>query len=527
MAVSDQQDVFDFLHSGTTFAATSGGEDVRRIDTHCASIFLTGARAWKLKRAVRFPYLDFSTVDLRKQALTNELILNRRIAPDLYLGLHAITRQQGGQLELDGPGEPVDWVLEMRRFEDGALLSELADRHTLPPGLLQDLTDGIVAFHCAAEVVPEPDGHARFAAVVRMNVTTLEAYADLLGAENVAAVARGLFSALSAGEHLLRQRSAAGRVRHVHGDLHLANIAVIAERATPFDCLEFDAELATIDTLYDLAFLIMDLWQRDMRAEANLVFNRYLDLSGEDEGGLALMPLFLACRAVIRAHVAAAQAKRAGAGPGLAENARRYLRLALTLLHPAPAVLVATGGLSGSGKSTLGRGLAPWIGRAPGARIVRSDVLRKRLAGAAPETRLPDCAYTPEAGQTVYTEMMALTATALDNGQAAVADAVFAAGEERENIERIAVERAIPFLGLWLDCGENQRVARIETRRHDASDADADVARAQSSYALPDLKSWETVNANLSSAQVLESASALLRQRQMLSREPGVPAHVA
>lgn len=525
MTVSDQQEVFDFMLRGGAFPAAPQVEGVRRIDTHCASIFLVGDRAWKMKRAVRFPYLDFSTVDLRHEALANELRLNRRTAPDLYLALHAITRDAEGGLALDGPGEPIDWVLEMHRFDDGALLSELAERHAFAPGLLQDLTDSIVAFHSTAEIVRLPDGYERFAAVVDLNVKSLASHGDLLGQQDVDAVSRGLRSAVDAGETLLRQRSIAGRVRHVHGDLHLANIAVIHGRATPFDCLEFDAELATIDTLYDLAFLIMDLWQRDMRAEANAVFNRYLDLSGEDEDGIALMPLFLACRAVIRSHVVAAQARQPGALPSRAEEARRYLRLALDLLQPSRAVLAAVGGLSGSGKSSLARGLAPLLGRSPGARIVRSDVLRKRIAGIKPESRLPDSAYTREAGLAVYAEMVARTTAALECGQAAIADAVFAKGAERESIQRIAAERAIPFLGLWLDCPEGERVARVETRRGDASDADADVARTQSAYDVQDLGTWQTVNANAAGPQVLETACALLRKYQMLSQQSGAPLH--
>lgn len=342
MTAEDQREVLDFLQAGPPFQNRDrGGQDVRRIDTPCAIIFLSGDRAWKLKRAVRFPYLDSSTPSLRHQALANELALNRRTAPNLYLGLHAITRRPDGGLTLDDPGELLDWVLEMRGFADGTLLSELAGGPALSFGLLQDLADDIVAFHGCANVVFEPDGFERFAAVVGLDISAMEAHADLLGDQAVVAVSRALRAALKAGEALLRERSAAGRVRHLHGDLHLANIAAIDGRATPFDCLEFDNELATADTLYDLAFLLMDLWQRDLRAEANAVFNRYLDLCAEDEGGIALIPLFLASRAVVRAHVGAAQARHSGSDPALAEGARRYLRLA--------------------------RSLAPWLGRAPGA----------------------------------------------------------------------------------------------------------------------------------------------------------------
>lgn len=334
-------------------------------------------------------------------------------------------------------------------------------------------------------------------------------------------VSKALRTTLIANKQLVCDRSAAGRVRHVHGDLHLANIALIDGRAAPFDCLEFDAELATIDTLYDLAFLIMDLWQRDLRAEANAVFNRYLDISAEDEGGIALMPLFLACRAVVRSHVSAAQAQNRDAEPAMAAVARRYLRLAFEMLHSPPPVLVATGGLSGSGKTSLARQIAPWLGRAPGARIARSDVLRKRLAGISPETRLPASAYTCEASAAVYAEMTHRAGASLDAGQAAIADAVFATSEEREMIAHIGKDHSVPFLGLWLDCAEDQRVQRVDARSGDASDADASVARAQSSYPLPPPGEWVTVNANTSKEEVFTTASAYLRERQILSENSG------
>lgn len=177
MSANDQQQVQDFLQTGAAFSGQSAdGQEVRRIDTHCASIFLSGDRAWKIKRAVRFPYLDFSTPDLRHEALAKELELNRRTAPDLYLGLHVITLEPSGELALDGGGSPVDWVLEMRRFPDGALLSQLADRHALSLDLLQGLTDEIAAFHACAEVVSQPDGFERLAAVIEMNIASLEAY---------------------------------------------------------------------------------------------------------------------------------------------------------------------------------------------------------------------------------------------------------------------------------------------------------------------------------------------------------------
>lgn len=503
-----------------TASSEANSAPTRRIDTHGATIYLIGDRAWKLKRHVRLPYFDFSTVELRGRTLETELRLNRRTAPDLYLDLHAITRDSEGHLALNGSGETVDWVLEMRRFPDDALFSQLADRDRLSMKWLKDLTDSIVELHTVAEVFNNIDGYERFAAVTRGNIDSLTACADFLGAEAVARVSLALQRATDEAKTLLRSRTEAGRVRHVHGDLHLANIALIDGKATPFDCLEFNDEFAIIDTLYDLAFLVMDLWQRDMQHEANEVFNRYLDRSAIDEDGVALMPLFLATRAVIRAHVSAAQARGGSHDADVLNRAKSYLHLAERLLQVEQPRLIAIGGLSGSGKSTIARRIAAGVGRAPGARLLRSDVLRKRAAGELPETRLPSTAYTPEQNLRIYRDLAAAAATTLASGQAVIADAVFHRPHEREQIMQIARELDVPFDGVWLQCDEATRVERVAERRGDASDADTTVARAQSAYSLPKVDEWPTewrvVDASAEHDNVVRQVREML-----LARDPG------
>ena len=218
--------------------------------------------------------------------------------------------------------------------------------------------------------------------------------------ERIGEVRQGTSERLSALGTLLDRRRAEGKVRRCHGDLHLRNVCLFEGKPTLFDCLEFSDELACVDILYDLAFLLMDLEHRGLADFANLVLNRYLDLTGEDDG-LAAMPLFLSLRAAIRAHVTATVIDRAGRSevrPEMAADARGYLDLAAQFLRPRSCRLVAIGGLSGSGKSTLAAALAPSLG----ARVLRSDVIRKHLFGVAPETRLPASAYTSEVSRRVY-----------------------------------------------------------------------------------------------------------------------------
>ena len=499
-----QADVVAFLGQGAAFGATTP----RRIDTHCATIFLSGDRAWKLKRAVRFGYLDFSTADLRREALEAELRLNRRTAPQLYRAVHPIMQAPDGKLSIGGTGVAVDWVLEMQRFPDDALLDQMAGRGQLGQRLLMRLADRIIAFHATAQILTTGEGAAHFRSVVEGNIASMATFSEILEPEQTKLLGARLLDLTGEMAQLLDARGHSGRIRHAHGDLHLANIALIDGEPTLFDCLEFSAELATIDVLYDLAFLLMDLWHRDLRTEANLVFNRYLDLSLQDEQGIALMPLFLSTRAAIRAHVLAAQSMRSGRDRVIADMARSYLKLSLALTQPSIPRLVAVGGLSGTGKSSLARLLGGGIGRAPGARILRNDVLRKRLAGLSPETRLPRDSYSEQAAARVYELADQMAAATLALGQAVIADAVFAKQDERLKIEAIARQASVAFNGLWLEAPGETLLHRVGGRGADASDADTTVAQAQAGLSIGDLGNWQRISA----AEPLNKVAAIARQ---------------
>lgn len=468
-----QADIAAWISDGRAF-----GSKPRRIDTHAASVFLVGDRAWKLKKAVDLGYLNFASSAKRRDALAAELRLNRRTAPDLYIALHSVTCAADGTFTLDQDGAAVDWLLEMRRFPDDALLAERADHGAIPDALLITLADDLVTFHAAAEVQLGASGADRIRGVADGNAERLVLYPTLLEPQLVSIVIDAIASRINAQAQLLDLRAARGRIRHGHGDLHLGNIAVIDNKAVPFDCLEFDPGLATSDVLYDLAFLLMDLWTRGLRREANLVFNRYLDRSDEDEAALALMPLFMSIRATVRAHVLATFADQGGHDEA-GQEAATYLAAAEQLLTGAPAQLVAIGGLSGTGKSTVARHVAASVGAAPGARILRSDVLRKRLAGLAPETPLDRATYTKEASEAVYAALGRLAREALESGHAVIADAVFGHAQEKAGIAVVAAQVSRPFHGFWLDLDERYRLLRIAGRRSDASDATAAVARQQ------------------------------------------------
>jgi hypothetical protein len=309
---------------------------------------------------------------------------------------------------------------------------------------------------------------------------------------------------------LLEARRAAGKVRRCHGDLILRNICLYEGTPTLFDCLEFDADLATIDVLYDLAFLLMDLWHRGLNAQANVLFNRYLDEADEDDG-LVLVSFFVATRAAVRAHVTGARAAEAPREE--AETARRearaYLDLAERLLEAPPPRLVAIGGLSGSGKSTIAAALAPELGAPPGARVLATDRLRKRLFGARPEARLPADAYRPEVSRQVYGQARERARAALAAGRAAIAEAVFDRPDDRTAIEEVARELGIPFQGLWLQAPFETMKARVAARVGDDSDATPEILEARTRRDLGAM-TWPTVDASGDVEKVVADARTRL-----------------
>lgn len=503
--MDEQAEVIEFLAAGPALGVPPGR--VERITTHASHLFLADGRAWKLKRALKYSYLDYSTPALRERFTRAELNLNRRTAPGLYLRVRAITRAEDGGLEFDGAGDAVDWVLEMNRFPEENLFDRLAEDGRLTPALARALADGIAGFHARATVLPDHGGRAAIAAVIDDNLVNLCAVAPPLPAEAVAGVGGGMRAALVRLGPLLDRRRAAGRVRRCHGDLHLGNVCLLDGGPTLFDCIEFNDEFACIDVLHDLAFLLMDLAERRLPGLANIVFNRYLDRSG-DVAGLPALPLFQAMRAAVRAEVLGVRARERPDGD---EGARAadYLDLAGRLLAPARPRLIGMGGFSGTGKSTVAMTVAPAFGPAPGARVIRSDVIRKRLMGVAPEVRLPPIAYEEAISRAVYAAMMSEARATLAAGYTAILDATFMDAQDRAAAARAAAEANVPFAGLWLEAPADLLEARVAGRHDDASDADLAVLRNQLAVNIAGLD-WRRIDASGDSDSAAAAARASL-----------------
>ena len=503
-----QSEVFAFLSDPKNWPDEP--QHVEIIDTHCARVFLAGSTVLKIKRAVTLPYLDFSTLALRKRYCKHELEINQAGAGGLYRDVVPITREKNGALAIDGRGPPVEWAVRMNRFAQDDLLKSAAMRGALTAPMMDELADAIARYHAAAAIA---DASAERIQDVATGV--LSGIARAAGKDFQNSLSRleaGFAAALAATNALRTERANTGHVRRCHGDLHLANIVLWQGHPVLFDALEFDEALATIDTMYDLAFLLMDLERHHARNHGNAILNRYLwrtrDLS--DVRALALLPLFMALRAAVRALVALDRITATGGEDAkLRAAARETLDFALDLLHPPAPRLIVIAGLSGTGKTTLAKAIAPFIGPAPGALHLRSDMERKALADVEPTERLAPSFYTKDTARAVYDRILQRAEAGLRAGHAVVIDAVMANPAERDEAEHVARRTGAAFFGLWLDGDKDTLEARVARRTGDASDATPDVVARQFAYDLGSIH-WPRLDATGAPTQTLKDARAAL-----------------
>jgi aminoglycoside phosphotransferase family enzyme/predicted kinase len=507
-----QESVFAFLGDPRTRPG------VQRIDTHAAAVFLEGARALKIKRAVRFPFLDYSTLAKRKAACDEELRINRRFAPQIYRRVVPITRSGNGQLDIDGHGQPVEFAVEMTRFDERQTIDHLAEAGPLDPGLVDAIADAIAASHDVAPRVPDEPWVSSIPGLIEGYSQAFRDAACFSPADidDLAETSLATFSRL---RDLIERRGLQGHVRRCHGDLHLANIVLIDSKPVLFDAIEFDDKIASIDVLYDLAFPLMDFLRHGRQANANGLLNRYLaETPIEHLDALATLPLFMSMRAAIRAHVLLV--RRTADKAANIEAARAYFGLARALIHPPAPRLFAVGGLSGTGKSVLARALAPFVAPLPGAVVLRSDALRKQLFAVKETDRLPASAYQQETNERVYNELGQRAGHILLQGHSVVVDAVFARQAERLAIQDTAREAKVGFTGFFLVADLATRQSRIGSRAADASDATPEVAEVQEIYNIGPVD-WATIDASGTPAATLKHCQT--RIAELRTTEPVDP----
>jgi aminoglycoside phosphotransferase family enzyme/predicted kinase len=478
----------------------------KRIDTHASIVFLGKDRVFKVKRAVRLPFLDYSTLEKRKRACEEELFINRRFAPNLYRRIVPVT-QRDVDLEIDGQGLPIEWAVEMSRFDESKTFDHLARAGGVTPELAEALAATIRHTHQHAEISDGSSWLASIADIIDRNTRVFQGEAQL---------PRQMADRLHALSHqrladcrmLMRARASQGLVRRCHGDAHLGNIVLIDGSPVLFDAIEFDPVIATTDVLYDLAFPVMDFCRFGLTTCANRLFNNYMQTTwSENAEALRLLPLFLSMRAAIRANVLFTK-RRLSPDHDVAD-AQAYFDLALACLMPARPSLIAIGGKSGTGKSVLARATAPLLSPLPGAILLRSDVVRKELFGVDPLTALPEAAYTPEVTARVYRTLLERSRSVLDQGFSAIVDAAFLKDSERDELAMAAQKMGAMFRSAFLTADLAVRLDRIRSRRRDASDATPEIATGQEDYEIGTID-WPIVDASGSPEQTLARSKAVL-----------------
>ena len=452
-----------------------GGTRIIVLETHVSYILLTGDLAYKLKKPLALDFLDFTTLERRRIACEDELRLNRRTAPELYRRVVAITGTPDAP-RLAGPGEVLEWAVEMRQFDPEALLAKRVETGEVDGALIDDLARSVAGFHaglgaCAAIRSPGTTVRTNLGEILRMDLSAaLRARCESISVSLDALLARL--------ESVLVERERAGFVRECHGDLHLANVALVDGRPVLFDCLEFDRALRTIDVIDEVAFVHMDLLANGRGDLAHRFVNTYLEETG-DYAGVACLRLFSIHRALVRAKVALIRARQSGldasAEARIAREIERHVAVAESQASPPKPRLVITCGLAGSGKTTVSGQLVELL---PALRV-RSDVERKRMAGLAAAAHsgspIGEGLYDREGSLRTYARLEALARTMLESGQSVLVDAAFLRRSERAPFRALARQGGFDFRTVVCEAPIEVLRERIEARRargRDASEAD-------------------------------------------------------
>ena len=466
-----------------------GGDPPQQvIETHISSVLLVGDHAYKIKKPLNLGFLDFSTLQRRHRFCHEEVRLNSRLAPDIYLDVIPIS----GTPDAPRPGEDdgvIEYAVRMRRFDPSGLLSlhpELITRD-----LLQRLASRLAGFHCSIAVAGPDQLHGDPELVARPMRENFSQMAPLLDDRHLKAELNRLREWTETQLDLLRPelngRKAGGFIRECHGDLHLGNIALDGDRLLIFDGIEFNPELRWIDVISELAFLLMDLEEKGLSPEADWLLNRYLELTG-DYDALPLLRFYQVYRAMVRAKVTAIRRAQTGSNADLDRELAGYLALARRYTEPGRPGLVITHGFSGSGKSTQSECLLTELS----ATRIRSDLERRRLAGLAPDatsdSKLEGGIYLPELTGQTYERLLQLCEPVIRAGRVAIADATFLKRAQREPFLRQAKAWGVPFLILDMRLPESELRTRVSQRQaagNDPSEATLEVLQRQLKTAQP------------------------------------------
>jgi len=494
-------------------------EPIQVIQTHISWIFLTGDFAYKIKKPMNFGFLDFTTLEKRRHFCQEELRLNQRGAPDLYLAVIPIT-QTGETFHFQGSGQVVDYALKMRQFPQDSLLSRYFDRGELTADLIQRLARRVADYHRQAPTDPYVTS---FGQVSQVRQAFDENYAQTRGFigraqtqayfETTQAYTDAFFASQGS---LFQARMEAGKIRECHGDLHLGNICYWQDRFYLFDCIEFNESFRYVDVMYDIAYGVMDLQVRQRPDLANGYLNTYLEWTG-DWAGVLVLNIYLIRQSYVRAKVnsfllddpSASATDKAAA----ADRARSYYQLAWSYTQPQQGAIILMAGLSGSGKSTVARYLAQHYPAPFGAIHIRSDAVRKHLGGIPLLERGPDSLYTPAMTHKTYTHLLELGIPIAQAGYTVILDGKYDRQDLRHQAMTAATQAGIPIRILHCHLPEPLLRQRLQQRQGDIADATVDLVSQQQQTWEPFTPAEQGILLSLDTSQpwqsVLTSAFAL------------------
>ncbi len=500
-------------------------ESIEVRQTHISAVFLAGSCVYKVKKPVNPGFLDFTTLESRRHFCEEEVRLNRRLAPEVYLGVVPVVREYDA-LKFEGKGEVVEWAVKMRRLPDQATLLEQLHRDKVAPGVVRDLAERIASFHQQSESSERIASNGRFELVSRQIMEVFDRAEAMIGTTVSPAVFYRTKSlsqqTLSRFRDLIVKRAERHIPRDCHGDLHLDHIYFFPDKKAPaniviIDCIEFNEQFRFIDPVADMAFTFMDFEFHGRRDLARIFADAYFAASGDSDGRL-LLPLYTSYRATVRGMVeglelAEAEISKAEKSAAII-RARAHWLLALSESESPsrkPCLLLVAG-LPGTGKSTLAHRLA----ESAGFNVIRSDVVRKELASIPINERAPDSLYAHEWTERTYAECLRRVESGLFEGERIIVDATFREEKYRKEFLQAAVRFGVPAAIMICESNPQTVRRRLEARKGDASDADwsvyQHVAATWENLSESVRQASHVVNAEGAADQMVNEAFGILRQ---------------
>lgn len=518
MLIDDQSDIIDVLKQSKTYGLKNEKVDI--VETNISLVFLVGDKAYKLKKGVKFPYADFSTPEKRLLSCRQELMTCERFASGICLGIETVVRNAKGRLFLrefcrDTDAQIVDYLLVMHRFpEEDFYLNKIRDG-SVDRFEMMDLAERIWELHADAPVFKMRGGAEVIRRRIIENNTLSKCFSpEVFDLKDVERLDKAQLAELDKHAALLDKRRDEGKIRWCHGDLRLTNVVMFQNRVTLFNPIDFYEDLSQIDTLYDVAFLLMDMASLGLNRLASILFNHYMACSADWEG-IPVLPLFMSCRAGVQAYVFAQRAVDAADSAQkekFAAQARSYLDWAYKFLNPAPPVVVACGGLSGSGKSRMAREMAPVVALPPGAIVLRDDVLRKNMENVAQTADLGEDSYLGAGEQAVYDRLCKEAENVIRNGHSVVLDALFFKPEFRDQAEALAKKTGVAFCGFWVDAPLDVRAGRVAKRKRNPSDMKSlDALKKQLDIDVGEVR-WHKIDSSRDRNETLQNVFDILKK---------------